>query len=112
MHNKAGATAKNRVELVLARNREAGVASLFEADKLFVPEIPATRALIQVATYCALIPDLRGAYLHRRRVNGWIHSRHLFVLSQVDNLHGRAYMQPTVNRRHGGIQGSLHVNNS
>src|SRR5205085_1658299 len=49
MHDEARAAAENGVELVLARDREAGGASLLQAVELLVAEIPAARTLIEIA---------------------------------------------------------------
>ena len=77
---KRRAAAEDGVELVLARRREAGVAALLEADELLVAEVPAARALIQVAADGSLVADLRRAHFDRRRRDRRIHAPDLGVL--------------------------------
>ncbi len=58
MHDEAGSAAEDRVELVLAGDREALIAAGFVARET-VAEIPAPRALADVAGQRADVADLR-----------------------------------------------------
>src|SRR5579862_9210266 len=100
MHDKAGAATEDRMELILARKGEAGVASLFETDELLISKIPATRSLIEVPAHPALISDLRRTNFDCRRADGRIHARDFFMLGQIDDFCCRTDAQTALERRH------------
>ena len=57
--------AENRVVLILTIRGEAAVPALLEAEELFLPKIPATWALVEIAADRAPMPYLRGTDLAR-----------------------------------------------
>src|SRR6476620_5799618 len=99
MHDEARAASEDRVELVLACRGEALIAALLEADELLVAEVPATRALIQVAADSPLVPNLRCADFDRGERDCGIQLGDLWMLGQVCHLHRGADFQSTARHR-------------
>ncbi len=58
MDNVARPAAEDRMELILSVGRKTGVPAVLEAGKI-IPEIPAPRALADIARQRADVPDLR-----------------------------------------------------
>ena len=98
MDDVAGAVAEDRVVLVLAVHREATRATLFQAVKLFVPEVPASRTLVQVPTDGADIADLRGPDLRSGLGQRRIQARRFGVLGELGERDGGANPQTAVRR--------------
>src|SRR6516165_2381830 len=89
------------MELILARRREAAIAALLEADEFFIAEIPAARALIDVASDSAGIPDLRRSDFSGCGCKQWIRPRDFLVLDEVDDLHRGADFHAAVGSAYG-----------
>src|SRR5215472_2218055 len=109
MHDKTRAPAENRVKLVLARNGEARVSALLEADELFIAEVPATRPLIEIAAHGRLVPNLRRPNFDGRGADGRIHPSYLCVLGKVNHLAGGADPKSAVQRSDRGLKRALHI---
>ena len=109
MDDVARAAAEDGVVLVLAIHGEAPRAPLLEARELLVAEVPAPRALREVAAYRPGVANLRRADflggLHERGVL----LRGLGVLDELDERDGRADAQPAVGRCRDRLVEVLHV---
>src|SRR5439155_18631543 len=94
VNDVAGAfVAEDGMVLILSADREAAVAALFEADELFVAEVPAARPLVEVAADRALIANLRRADFARRFHDRRIETADLRVLGEIGHPHGGANPQ-------------------
>src|SRR5689334_7557402 len=99
MDDEAGPAAEDRVELVFSLRRETDVPPFLEADELLVAEVPATRALIEVAADGSLIADLRRADLDCGMRDRRVQLGDLGVFGKVDELHRGANLQPAAGCR-------------
>src|SRR5262249_29051363 len=103
MHDVTGpAVSENRMELILARRREAAIPALLETDEFFIAEIPAAWPLIDVAADRSGVTDLRRSDLAGSGGKHGIQSGNLLVLEQIHDLHGRADLHASVGSAHGG----------
>src|SRR5262245_59376609 len=104
--------AEDGVVLVLAVHGKAARSALLEADELLVPEVPAARALVEVAADRSLIANLRCADETGSVEQRGVKTPHLCVRGEVDDPDGRSDLQAAVGR--GGdrpVERALHVDN-
>src|SRR6185503_14262424 len=94
MHDVRWTTRDDRVVLVLTTRGVTLRATLFQTDDFLEPEVPATRALAEIAADCAEIANLR----RRDRVCGFGETgktlAHTIVLFEFSQRHERADGEP------------------